>query len=99
MNSSSLSFSALTAQDLREWKALPVSKSLERYLDEERQIALEAIAEAVAEGKDREAAVLTGGLRVLALLFGRLNPPERPPAEPEEKYVDPAAIRKPQVNP
>jgi hypothetical protein len=68
-------------------------------LRDEIETTHQAVAELLEKDENRRAAVAIGGLRFAESLLALLYPPERPAAEPEEPFVDPAAIRKAEVKP
>ncbi len=82
--------SDLWDEDLAQWRALPVSGLLLAHLQTERQLALEAIADDIREGRDRPAATASGGVAIIDSILAALNPGPRP-VEPEEiPFIDPA---------
>jgi hypothetical protein len=72
----------------------PISKLLLQYLRDESDATIRAITALVEQDENRGAAVAIGGLRFAETLLKVLHPPERHKPEPEEPFVDPAAIRK-----
>lgn len=84
----------LTETELAPFRGEPIPKLLISFLAEERDKALEHIANCVEEGKIDEAKVTRGGLRFCQTLLAQiLHPPERVQPEPEEEFKDPAALR------
>ena len=84
-------------KDLAPWRALPVSRLLLAWLDEERSRQLDYIANCVASGEDRAAAVASGGLAVIRTLIAGAYPPVLEEPADEEPFVDPASIIRPMV--
>jgi hypothetical protein len=79
---------------LAPWRAEPLGKLLVAYLNEEREKALEHISNCIEENKIDEAKVTRGGLRFCQSLLAQiLHPPDVAKPEPEEAFIDPAALR------
>ena len=87
----------LEDKDLAGWRTEPVSRLLLQHLHDEIDKTHRAVAELVEQDQNRSAAVAIGGLRFAQTLLALLHPPERFKPEPEEPFIDPAAIRKPEV--
>lgn len=88
-------FSELSPEDLRPWLNLPVTRLLEEHLVSQRDLTKEAIADYVYEGEEAKARIATGGLRAHEALLALFHPPDPPPVEPEEPFVDPGTIPEP----
>jgi hypothetical protein len=73
-----------------------VSKLLLEFLQHEISDTLELIAAETAQGNDLSARLATGGLAAYREIWLQLHPPEPTQPEPEEEFIDPATIRKPQ---
>lgn len=58
--------------------------------------ALEFIADETAHGRTINATLATGGLHAIRSLWMKLHPPEAQAPEPEEPFVDPATIVRPE---
>lgn len=85
----------LEESDLAGWRALPASKLLVEHLQREIAAAKDVIPAHVEDDEQRLAAIATGGLRACESLLACLFPPERAKPEPEQPFVDPAAIVRP----
>lgn len=80
-------------QDLAEWRRLPISGLLLRRLHEERDFALEHIANCVDDGKFDEAKITKGGLNLVRSLLAALYPQPQTMNEAQpEPDADPSPL-------
>lgn len=82
---------------LREWLALPPGRLLLEHLQDEEAKALDFIAAETRANRHHDAALAAGGLEAVRSLWEALHPPDPPAPEPEEPWVDPATIVRPET--
>lgn len=88
-------FLSLTERDLAPWRDLPVSRLLEAHLLRERESGRQTVVGLISGNDIPAARIATGGVLLVESLLLAFHPPEAPPIEPEEPFVDPAEIIRP----